>query len=180
MTRNQLEHLLRAAGDIADDDEIVVVGSQAILGQFPDAPASLRVSAEADVFPNHHPERSDLIDGTIGELSPFHDTFGYYAQGVAEETAILPEGWRERLVPIRNDNTRGVTGLCLEIHDLTIAKGLANREKDRAFVREVIEHRLVDEAMLLERLRHAPVSADAMLNLELRIRSEFRKHTATS
>jgi hypothetical protein len=49
MTRSQLEHILRAAGDIADDDEIIVVGSQAVLGQFPSAPAELLVSVEADV-----------------------------------------------------------------------------------------------------------------------------------
>jgi len=63
MTREQLEHLIRAATVIAADDEIVVIGSQAILGQFPDAPASMRVSVEADVFPLRHPERADLIDG---------------------------------------------------------------------------------------------------------------------
>lgn len=50
MTREQLEHLIRAAADIADDDAIVVIGSQAILGQLPDAPPSMRISAEADVF----------------------------------------------------------------------------------------------------------------------------------
>ena len=55
MTRQQLEHIIRASADIADDDEIVIIGSQAILGQFPDAPASLRVSVEADVFPKNHP-----------------------------------------------------------------------------------------------------------------------------
>ena len=87
MTRAQLEHIIRAAGDIASDDEIVIIGSQSILGQFPDAPAALLVSAEADVYPKNHPERSDLVDGSIGEGSPFHDTYGYYAQGVGEETA---------------------------------------------------------------------------------------------
>src|SRR4051812_32481455 len=111
MTRKQLEHLLRAAADIADDDEIVVIGSQAILGQFPNAPASMLVSDEADVYPPHHPDRADLIEGSIGELSPFHQTFGYYAQGVGEKTARLPQGWKERLVVIQNENTRGVRGL---------------------------------------------------------------------
>ncbi|MGQ0752176.1 MAG: hypothetical protein ACT4PS_16750 [Betaproteobacteria bacterium] len=38
MKRSELEHLIRAAGRIAGDPEIVVIGSQAILGQFPDAP----------------------------------------------------------------------------------------------------------------------------------------------
>ena len=51
MKRSELEHLIRAAGSIANDSEIVVIGSQSILGQFPDAPPSLLVSAEADVFP---------------------------------------------------------------------------------------------------------------------------------
>ena len=51
MNRSQLEHLIGAAATIASDDEIIVVGSQSILGQFPDAPADLRVSVEADVWP---------------------------------------------------------------------------------------------------------------------------------
>jgi hypothetical protein len=63
MNRRQLEHLIRASADIADDDEIIVVGSQAVLGEFPDAPADLLVSNEADVYPRNKPERSDLIDG---------------------------------------------------------------------------------------------------------------------
>jgi hypothetical protein len=84
--RSELERLIRAAADIADDDAIIVVGSQSILAQFPDAPAELRVSVEADVFPRHRPERADLIDGSIGEGSPFHATYGYYAQGVDAST----------------------------------------------------------------------------------------------
>jgi hypothetical protein len=110
MTRSELEHLIRAAGAIAGDSEIVVVGSQSILGQFPDAPRALLMSSEADLYPLHHPERADLIDGSIGEGSNFHETFGYYAQGVGEETATLPEGWQSRLVRISNANTAGTTG----------------------------------------------------------------------
>ena len=59
------------------------------------------MSVEADVFPENKPARWDLIDGTIGEGSPFHSTFGYCAQGVDETTALLPAGWKTRLVPIR-------------------------------------------------------------------------------
>ena len=158
MTRRQLEHLIRATADITDDNEIVVIGSQAILGQFPDAPASMLVSTEADLFPLNHPERAEVIDGSIGELSPFHDTFGYYAQGVGEETARLPQGWKERLVPIQNDNTRGARGLCLEVHDLLIAKTIAGREKDFAFLNEAAKHRMADAEILLRRL--ATVEAD--------------------
>lgn len=152
MTRHQLEHVIRAAAMIADDDELVIVGSQAVLGQFPGAPAELLRSMEADVYPKNHPDRSDLIDGSIGELSPFHESFGYYAQGVGPRTAVLPRGWEERLVPIRNPNTRMATGWCLEIHDLLLAKCVAWREKDREYVESALRHGLANVDELARRV----------------------------
>jgi hypothetical protein len=152
MTRLQLEHLIRAAADIADDEEIIVIGSQAILGQFPDAPASMRVSAEADLYPRHHPERADLIDGSIGEVSPFHATYGYYAQGVSPTTAFLPRGWQDRLIVVQNANTRQAKGLCLEVYDLLAAKAVAGREKDIDFIAEAAKHGIARKEELLARL----------------------------
>ncbi len=157
MTRAQLEHLIRAAATIAHDDEIVVIESQAVLGQFPHAPAALLVSVEADLFPRHHPERADLIDGSIGELSPFHQTFGYYAHGVGEETARLPRGWQSRLVTVPAGDARGS---CLEIHDLVLSKWAAGREKDREFARAAVAHGLVDREVLLERLPTMTLEAE--------------------
>jgi len=161
VTRTQLEHLIRAAADIADDQELVVVGSQAVLGQFPEAPEELLISTEADLYPKNRPDRADLIDGTIGELSPFHETYGYYAQGVGETTATLPAGWQERLVPIRNPNTRGATGWCLEIHDLLISKLVPWRDKDQRFVSAALSHGLADVATLRSRLAETDL-ADEM------------------
>lgn len=164
MNRSQLEHLIRAAASIADDSDIVVVGSQAILGQHPSAPASLLRSMEADVYPLNAPERADLIDGSIGEGSPFHETFGYYAQGVGPRTAVLAPGWRERLIPVCNEATRGATGWCLDTHDLVLAKLVAGRPKDLEFALEarraaLIEldelHRRCAQLDVDERVRHA-------------------------
>ncbi|HSI58793.1 MAG TPA: hypothetical protein VLA16_14640 [Ideonella sp.] len=56
MNRQELEHLIRAAAAITNEYEIVVVGSQSILGAAPDAPAFLLQSMEADMYPLHHPE----------------------------------------------------------------------------------------------------------------------------
>ena len=151
MTRSELEHVIRAAGAIADDREIVIIGSQSVLGQFPDAPPALLVSMEADVYPRNRPERADLIDGAIGEGSQFHEQFGYYAQGVGETTATLPEGWRDRLVRIKNANTGGSTGLCLEVHDLALSKDAAGREKDLAFTAALARHGMTRRDTLLER-----------------------------
>ena len=103
MKRFQLEHIIRAGGSIADDEEIIVLGSSSILAQFPNISEEVLLSIEADVFPKNKPDMADLIDGCIGELSPFHQAFGYYAHGVGKETAgNLPRGWDRRLFPIRN------------------------------------------------------------------------------
>jgi hypothetical protein len=50
MQRAQLEHIIRAAAAITGAQEFIIVGSQAILGAFPDAPAELLRSIEADIF----------------------------------------------------------------------------------------------------------------------------------
>ena len=101
-----MEHIIRAAGSIADSAELIVIGSQALLATFPDPPSELTGSVEADVYPADAPEKADIIDGSIGEKSPFHETFGYYAHGVGPETAVLPRNWRTRLVRLQNENTR--------------------------------------------------------------------------
>lgn len=100
VNRIQLEHIIRASAANADVREVVIVGSQAILGAFPDAPEELLLSMEADVFPKDRPSDAGLIDGAIGELSVFHETFGYYAHGVDESTTLLPLGWRDRLIRV--------------------------------------------------------------------------------
>ena len=73
----QLEHIIRAAAGITGADRFVIIGSQAILGQFPNPPPELLVSMEADIFSFRGASDGDLIDGSIGEGSPFHQTFGY-------------------------------------------------------------------------------------------------------
>jgi hypothetical protein len=170
MNRAALEHILRAAAAVADEREIVVIGSQAILGQFPDAPGALLASIEADVFPRHSPDKSLLIDGAIGELSAFHQSFGYYAHGVDDTTATLPSGWVERLVPIHNENTGGATGWCLEVHDLAVSKLFAGREKDLAFVRALLRERMVTPSVLHERVVALSVSEDRMDALQQQLR----------
>jgi len=158
--RQDLEHIIRAAGAIAEDNEIVVIGSQAILATFPDAPEELLQSSEADIFPLHHPERADLIDGAMGEFTMFHDTFGYYAQGVGPATAVAPEGWEQRFVSLVNANTEGITGRCLEVHDLFLAKLRAMRPKDIRYCRGMVATGLVDHDLLRDRVALMPVDAE--------------------
>ena len=165
MRRHELEHLIRAAAAVTNEYEIVVIGSQSILASVPAPPPELMQSMEADCYPLKQPELADLIDGAIGELSPFHERFGYYAQGVGPETAVLPAGWQDRLVKLQNENTDLKIGWCLEPHDLAAAKLVAGHEKDGPFVQTMLRHGLIQLNTLLDRVQALPVDADAKARL---------------
>lgn len=149
--------------------EIVVIGSQAILGSFPWAPEELLVSREADVFTFRDPLDAEKIDGAIGERTTFHETFGYYAHGVAEETATLPAGWKERLVRVQNENTGGAAGLCLEANDLAVSKLVAGREKDLNFVRAMLRRQLADVGIVSQRLESVRLDAERIELVKARL-----------
>lgn len=174
MKRSQLEHIIRAAGAIAEDTDIVVIGSQAILASVPSPPADLVKSIKADVFPLAHPERSDLIDGAIGEASHFHDTYGYYAQGVGPETAVLPARWRSRLRKISSPETHGVTGHCLDPHDLALSKYAAARPKDREFNRLMVQNGYLRRQTLLKLLEEMPLGADRLAAIREQIEVDWK------
>lgn len=129
MNPEQLRHILRAAAAVTGETVFVVIGSQSILGSHPDAPRSLRKSVEGDTYPKNRPEKAIEVDGAIGELSPFHQEFGYYAHGVAPDTATLPKGWEQRLVEFQVNDPAGTIGLCLEKHDLVFSKLAAGRRE---------------------------------------------------
>lgn len=166
MTRAQLEHLIRVAATITNESPIVVVGSQSILGSFPDAPPPLNVSMEADVSPLHAPEKADLISGSIGEITQFQDTFGYYAHGLPPDSCPLPRDWKERLVEIRNENTHGYAGLCLHPDDLAASKLAAGRPKDIEFVRGMLRHRMVESGRIRDLIGTLPESYRAAAALQ--------------
>ena len=171
MKRSELEHLIRAAAAVTDQCEIVVLRSQSILGAAPDAPAVLLQSREADCYPLHRPDLADVIDGAIGELSPFDERFGYYAQGVGPETAILPPGWEGRLVKIQNENTDLKIGYCLEPHDLAASKLAAGRDKDWPFGEAMLRHGIVDGGIVEERVALLSIAYDQKKRLSEWIRA---------
>lgn len=129
---------------------------------------------EADIFPLNNPELADVIDGSIGEESAFHERFGYYAQGVGPNKAILPRGWKNRLVKIQNKNTDLKIGYCLEVYDLAASKLMAFREKDLDFIKALIKHDIIEPSRLTERINkidgfdEKKVAAIQFLNRQLK------------
>lgn len=169
MRRDQLEHAIRAACQIIHHSEVIVVGSQAILGTYDESqlPAAATMSIEVDILPmaetNDETARlADLIEGVAGEFSPFEELHGFSIDGVDLETAVLPDSWRDRLVKVQNANTAAAsgeprfTGWCLDKEDLCVAKLTAFREKDRNFVAALLEAHLVDAALIASRLTTVP------------------------
>ena len=157
MTRAELEHAIRAACEVAEDHEVYVFGSQAILGQYPDAPEALRQSAEADIAPKNRPDLADTIDVWLGELSQFHEAHGFYVHGLSIGAARLPAAWEERAIIVQNENTRNNRGICVEAHDLAASKLFAFRDKDKDFVRVLLSEGLIQKARLVAAIDELPI-----------------------
>jgi hypothetical protein len=159
VTRDEFDHVIRAAAAIVND-EIVVIGSQAIHGQVSSPPPTLLVSRELDIYPRSSPERADEIDGAIGDGSLFDSTYGYYAHGVGPETPTAPAGWQERLVRVDlppRGSQPAATAWCMDIHDLVLAKLAAGRRHDLEFAAEAIRAALVDTDQLTRGLALMPL-----------------------
>ncbi len=140
MKRSQFDHAIRAAAALVGESEVLVIGSQAIHASLEDQiPESAMRSVEADIalFDDEDGAKSDLVDGSIGEASMFHQSFGFYAQGVSIESAILPDGWEERLVRYDPPAAGEVVAWRLSPGDLWVSKALAGRPKDLEFSRSL-------------------------------------------
>lgn len=141
MDIEQFKHVLRASAGVTGETVFVVLGSQAVLAQYPDLPKPMLRSVELDIYPKFRPDLAEVIEGAIGADSPFHGTFGYHADGVGPETARLPKDWEERAITFQTDG--GTTAICPEIHDLAIAKLMAGRSKDLEWLAEGLKAKLI-------------------------------------
>ena len=172
MKKRELDHVLRAAGRITGEKQFIIIGSQALHGKYPDLADDIVRSAEVDLLATKSPQRTEWLNA-IGVYSQFHETFGYYADPVDEKTATLPKGWKGRLIQLSPGNTDGVKGLCLEPHDLAIAKYVAFRDKDLVFTQELARRGIIFEDRLLSLLEQTEVDEDARGRIRDQITRDF-------
>jgi hypothetical protein len=172
MKKQQLDHVLRAAGRTGEK-QFVIIGSQSLHGKYPDLPDDIVLSAEVDLIASKARDRTEWLNA-IGVHSPFHESFGYYADPVDEKTATLPKGWKGRLINLPAGDTEGVRGLCLDPHDLAIAKYVARREKDMAFNRELARRAIVTREKLLSLLKQTPVGDEVRERISADIERDFK------
>jgi hypothetical protein len=139
MRREHFDHLIAAAAQVSGEKEIVVIGSQAILGTVDEPPESMVLSMEADIYPRHNPAKAEEIDASLGDGSPFHGTH------------VRVE------IPPRVHQQAGVVALCVEPCDLVLAKCAAGRDRDWDFARDALQAGLVGIDELIGRIDDLPI-----------------------
>ena len=172
MKKQQVDHVLRAAGRITGERRFIIVGSQALHGRHPDLADEILTSFEVDLIASDRIDRTEWLN-VIGVDSQFHQAYGYYADAVDTGTATLPKGWRGRLVTLPPGDTDGVRGLCLDPHDLAIAKYVAYREKDLIFTRALARRGILAKEQLLTLLEQTSLSDDLRERIRARIAADF-------
>lgn len=172
MKKSQLDHVLRAARRITGETEFIIIGSQSLHASCPDVPDTILMSIEVDLIAKNERDRTEWLNA-IGVDSPFHESFGYYADPVDETTAVVPRGWKDRLVRLGPGDTGGATGLCLDPHDLAISKYVARREKDVFFNRELARLGIIRSDKLLDLLAGMPVTDERKAAIRGYIKADF-------
>lgn len=150
-TVEDLDRAVRALSRHFKTDRTFIIGSQAILVGWPDAPLAARMSMEVDAYPANAREweaahgdieASEEINALFGEGSPFAETYGFYIDGVDDRTAVLPSDWRSRAVTREIvDENRRLTAIAPATVDLVVSKLWRLDDKDKAFIRALHQAR---------------------------------------
>ncbi len=163
MLRADLDHLVLAAASAAGESEIVVLGSQSLLGTVADPPPETVRSPGAELYPLARADKAALIDAELGDGSHFHATYGYFAHGARPETVKAPYGWRYRLVAVEAGKLPGmsapVAAFCLEPHDLVLARCAAGTVGDWEFAERALRAGIVQTWRLFAAVDDLPLDA---------------------
>jgi hypothetical protein len=137
MTLEQFDHVCSAAAAVAGVKRVYVFGDTAIIPWQAQSGRSIHLpdfapSREVDISAGD--EKLDtLIDGSIGELSAFDETFAVYAHGVSLDAFKAPANWQQRTAS-RTEPVSGTEIIVPHPHDLIFSKLVAGRPKDFDFV----------------------------------------------
>ena len=160
MTRQELDHVLRAAGDLTGHKRFVLVGSTAIFAWHESVPEIMALSREADLYASDvSDEEADRISDeleNIGQLSTFDETHGYYADGVSPYTAVLPVDWKERSKLYVSPGGNGVVAIVPHPEDIALSKLCAGRDKDLDWVGAAHASGLIELATVAARAEKLP------------------------
>ena len=138
MKRSALFRLFNEAKQLCGHSEFVVIGSLSVLGiqDEESLPSDMVMSNDIDSYAKADPGRIHGLRDQLGESSPFHSENGYYLDPVSPGLPTLPEGWRERMIPIENN---GIKVWFLDPDDAAISKFARSQENDLRWIRAGVE-----------------------------------------
>ena len=174
MTLSALQHIIRAAQALAEDRDILVLGSASLLASFPELgnpDSPLAATYDADLCPDPFDELTGtMLDEALGENRAYYLRHGYHAD-ILRDTILetLPAGWRERLVSVP-----GCTAAhALEPHDLAAVKLLVGRPKDISLLAHLYTAGLVDAEVVRNRMDLLDVPVECIPRLHSNFRGIF-------
>jgi len=148
MRRVVLEELLRELSQIANQQDLVMVGSQTIHAVTDDAPVEVVMSRECDFLLDESDPLTSVIDQGLGPESPRAAEASVWVDAVSSTFPFLPTDWEQRLVSLAGfPHVR-----CLEIHDLVLSKLAAGRLKDYELIAVLFDRKLADVAVVRDRI----------------------------
>lgn len=151
--------------NITSTFDVIFLGSQSILFHHKNIKSEkiiqsyemdIIVSFDSELKKNLRPQLKiilDHIDYAYGYGSNLHNCEDFYIDNMTEiddeQQKKWPRLWLERakIIEIKNSNIRFI---CLDKHDVTILKLIANREKDLEYVQTLIQGGLLKKKTLLK------------------------------
>ena len=180
MRINNVDHILRAAGEVTGQTRFVLIGSAAVIAWQRVVPPEMAMTREVDLFAMDAEDidaTSEELDGSLGQGSSFDETFGYYCDGVGAETAILPTDWMSRAMTYQSPDAPGITAIIPEPDDIALAKLCAWRPKDIDWLVAAASSAIINLDAMRARLGTMPARAgdirtlaDRLLALNERLR----------
>ncbi len=147
----------------------IIVGSQAIFAVTDYPPEIARRSVECDfLLLKRMAEARAKITENLGLFSEYQQHTGFYADVLGLATVVLPPGWEERLVELKNEAGE-ILAFCAEIHDVCVSKLMAGREKDFEFLQIAFEAEYLQIETFLQRAQtvlQSPSSAALLPRLQ--------------
>jgi hypothetical protein len=171
MNLSALQHLIRAAQALAENQPVIVLGSSSLLASFPELgkdEGPLTTTFDADLYPDPFDELVAMMwHEALGENRSYYLRHGYHADIMRDSIVdTFPSGWRERLVPVPGADKAHA----LEPHDLCAIKILVGRPKDLSLVKFLADAGLIHANMVRERM----ALIDLPVELRPRMDAAFR------
>ena len=159
MTLEDIAVLLTEASRISNHRHFVIAGSLSAVGAVVNAPLSMVMSRDVDLYPKFDPGRGFVeIASQLSEGTDFALAHGFYADPITPALLTLPRGWEPRLLQMPLGN--GVVAWFLDPNDAAVSKLVRGHENDVRWVTAAVAEGIVDPEAVLERLPNSSASME--------------------